>query len=169
MNLYNDRWEKQGIGHDAAGGGIMENNQYCKPWTSVNTFVCYRGNDAVTLNLNADLISQIEDKLLQPRINAASLADLAIHFEVMPQFISYLSHVGGFVLPTALGDCYMALGNYDTAVSYYKKARNYKYLNLAIERPAVWIRMAKAYLRKGVQQYRNRDNAGAQKSFEKHC
>ncbi len=132
-----------------------------------DSFVCYQGNEAVMLDLNADLASEIENKLLKPRISANTLDKLGIHFEILPQFISYFSHVGGFVLPMALGDCYAALGDYDKAISYYTKVRDYKYLNLAIERPVVWLRMAKAYLRKGIRQYRNRDNAGAQVSFEK--
>ena len=129
-------------------------------------FLAYSGNTLVSLNLQGDIGDEIETKLLLPRIQAKHLSALHIPLELATQFITYLSHVGGFVLPMAIGDAYSALGEYDKAIRFYQKARDYKYLNLSIERPVVWIRMARAYVRKGLRQYRERDMAGAQASLE---
>jgi hypothetical protein len=82
------------------------------------------------------------------------------------QFVTYLAHVQGFVLPLALGDTYFALGDYDKAATYYIQVRDYPYLNLDIERPMVWRKLAQTYLQRGNRLYRDGDLAAAQAQYE---
>jgi Tc toxin complex TcA C-terminal TcB-binding domain len=125
----------------------------------------FTGSTATQLDLNAGA-AEIQNKLLQPRIAADSLAELETHYWVATQFVAYLTHVAGFILPVALGDTYAALGDDASASTYYLKARDYAFLNATIERPMLWRRLAAIHLRRGNRLYRDRDNAGAQAEFE---
>jgi hypothetical protein len=93
----------------------------------------------------ADLVAQ----LLTPRVRATTLAALAVNLRHLPTFVAHLAHVYGLVLPLSLGDAAWALGDYDRAEAYFLKARDYRYLNTAIEKPAVWRRLAETYLARG--------------------
>lgn len=79
------------------------------------------------------------------RINAVTLDQLGIYiggFYLADVFTLNLPHHYFFTLQMALGDTYKALGQYETALSHYEKARDYKYLNKAMEAPTVWLRIA---------------------------
>lgn len=124
-----------------------------------------RDGAAIQIDLQTQGAAAIEARLLQPRINANTLSALETYIWDLPQFVSYLAHVQGFVLPLALGDTYFALGDYKKAATYYIKVRDYKYLNLSIERPMVWRKLARTYLQWGNRLYRDRDMAGARTQY----
>lgn len=124
------------------------------------------GSGAVELDLLTGAAS-IEATLFQPRINATTLAALEMYLWDVTQFVSYLTHVQGFVLPLDLGDTYAALGDYNRAATYYLKARDYPYLNRAIEAPMVWRKLAQTHVRLGNRLYRDRDIAGARAQYER--
>lgn len=119
---------------------------------------------AVQLDLTAS--AEIEGKLLQPRVAATTLAALETYYWYLPQFVTYLAHVGGFILPMALGDTYAALGDHHKASDFYLKARDYAYLNNAVERPLLWRKLAQLRLDRGNRLYRDRDMAGAKAEYE---
>ena len=120
---------------------------------------------AVQLNLTIGS-ADIEGKLLQPRVGATTLAALETYYWQLPQFTTYLTHVGCFILPVALGDTYAALGDHQKAIDFYLKARDYAYLNQAIERPMLWRKIAQIRLDRGNRLYRDRDAAGAKAEYE---
>lgn len=143
-------------------------------WTQVSTAsgvqakksaTVITASGAVQLNLTAGP-AEIEGKLLQPRIGAITLAALETYYWQLPQFVTYLTHVGGFILPVALGDAYAALGDHQKAIDFYLKARDYAYLNQAIERPMLWRKIAQIRLDRGNRLYRDRDMAGAKAQYE---
>jgi hypothetical protein len=134
-----------------------------KPQQYVNVI---RDLAAVQIDLQAEGAAGLEAKLLQPRIEAKTLEALDTHMLEFPQFVSYLTHVQGFILPLALGDTYSALGDYEKAATYYTHIRDYNYLNQAIERPMVWRKLAWTHLCRGHRLYRDRDMAGAQSHYE---
>jgi tetratricopeptide (TPR) repeat protein len=109
---------------------------------------------AVQIDLRNEGAVSIETQLLKTRVNAKTLVALETYFLDLTQFVSYLAHIQGFVLPLALGDTYFALGDYEKAATYYIKVRDYPYLNLSIERPMVWYKLARTYLQMGNRLYR---------------
>ena len=126
-----------------------------------------REGRSVNVDLAANPAVVIRQQLLQPRVNASSLSALDTYLWLPPQFVSYLSHVTGFILPMALGDTYAQLGDYERAATYYTNVRDYQFLNLPIERPMVWSRLARTFVRLGNRLYRDRDMAGARAQYEK--
>ena len=118
------------------------------------------------LDLTANPENAIRTRLLEPRILATSISALDTYYWSLPQFVTYVTHVSGFILPLALGDTYSQLGDYATAASYYIKVRDYAFLNHAIERPMVWVRLARTYVRLGNRLYRDRDIPGARAQYE---
>jgi hypothetical protein len=126
-----------------------------------------KDNGAIQINLQANAADSIRTQLLEPRVQATTLSALDTYYFSIPQFITYLAHVSGFILPLAIGDTYSQLGDYDRAATFYLKARDYKYLNIPIERPMVWTRVARMFVLLGNRLYRGRDIARARVQYEK--
>jgi hypothetical protein len=124
------------------------------------------GDKGIPIDLSGDAAGAIEKNLLQSRVAATALADLDHRLWDLIQFVTYLAHVQGFVLPLALGDTYAALGDYAKAGTYYIAVRDYPYLNQAIERPMVWCKLAESFLYQGDRLYRDRDEVGARAQYE---
>jgi len=79
------------------------------------------------------------------RINAVTLDQLGIYtggFYLADAFTLHLPHHYFFTLQMVFGDTYAALGQHETALGHYQKARDYQYLNKALEAPTVWQRIA---------------------------
>lgn len=120
----------------------------------------------IQLDLTANPESAIQAQLLQTRIAATTIAALDTYYWSLPQFVTYLAHVSGFILPLALGDCYAKLGDYAAAIPYYTKVRDYAFLNQTIERPMVWVRLARCYVQLGTRLYRDRNMVAARAQYE---
>jgi tetratricopeptide (TPR) repeat protein len=144
-------------------------------WSAVNSGAAaeaktsatvFAGSKPIVLDLTAGP-AEIQSKLLQPRIAATSLLDLEIHYQEQSQFVAYLTHIAGFVLPVAIGDTYAALGDDTNAVAFYLKARDYGFLNHAIERPMLWRKVAEVHIHRGNRLFRDRQHPQAQAEFEK--
>ena len=148
---------------DADGGWSQVSTASAGPRKTAATVLV--GLGAVSVDL-ASGTADLQAKLLQPRIAASSLVDLETHYWKLPQFVSYLAHVGGFVLPMALGDAYAAVGDSQQALSFYSKARDYTFLNHSIERRLLWRKMAQVHLTRGNRLYRDRNIPGAQVEYE---
>ncbi|CAH1203560.1 hypothetical protein PAECIP111893_01998 [Paenibacillus plantiphilus] len=93
--------------------------------------------------------------LYKNRIDAADLRHIRWHDELITDFSIQLPHHYFYIIPVALGDCYHALGDYETAQSYYLNAANYEYLNTAFELPALWLKIANNVLHWGDLLYKN--------------
>jgi hypothetical protein len=128
-------------------------------------------NDAgvkVDLQSLQSATKSIEDLLLKPRKDATTINELEMYLWDSPyQFMGYLAHIHLFVLPLALGDTYFAIGDYEQATTFYIKARDYMFININIELPMVWCKLARTFLELGNQLYRREDKEGAQKQYEK--
>lgn len=127
----------------------------------------WRGGEPVRIDIDSNLTEQIETKLLESRIDVKTLNGLDVKLNYSSQFNVYLAHVNGFELPVAIGDCYFALGKYSNALAYYLQARDYKYINKSIERPMLWVKTAKVYLKLGEAAYEGSDLTSAKLNFEK--
>lgn len=75
--------------------------------------------------------------------------------------VAYLAHIIGWVLPMAIGDCHLALGDYASADTEYRATLDYQYLNRAVESVTLWLRLADLYLEWGDRLYRDAANVVA--------
>lgn len=100
----------------------------------------------------ADLV--IKD-IYERRMGSTKLTDINWRYDLPSDFAVQLPHLYFYVIPVALGDCFHALGEYDTAESYYLKAADYQYINTGIEIPALWQKLAENILEWGDRLYQN--------------
>jgi hypothetical protein len=127
-----------------------------------------KGGEALTVALDANAAAFVREQVYEARVGATALAELATFEAVsITQFVTYLTHVWGYVLPVAIGDTYHELGSHDTALTWYLKARDYRYLNQAIEVPSLWRRCARSELDAAELLYKARDMAGARTRLER--
>jgi hypothetical protein len=71
------------------------------------------------------------------------------------QTVAYLPSLYFYVIPMAIGDCLMGLGNLEQAASTYASVLVYPYINKAFEIPKLWNKLAAVYLAMGDRDYRN--------------
>lgn len=95
------------------------------------------------------------------RIDYSDLRLIRWKDEIITDFSIQLPHNYFYIIPVALGDCYHALGDYETANSHYLSAANYEYINTAFELPALWLKIATNVLHWGDLLYKNDDYTGA--------
>ena len=67
----------------------------------------------------------------------------------------------------SIGDCYVETQEYEQATIWYARARDYAFLNKAIEAPAVWRKLATAFLRWGDLLYAGGDKGEARVRYER--
>ncbi len=70
-------------------------------------------------------------------------------------FMLYIPHLYFYVIPMAMADCHMGLGNLESAESIYNKLVTYTYINRKYEAVQLWSRMAELYLEMADRKYRN--------------
>jgi len=98
----------------------------------------------------ADVIASI----YQPRIQLKALPDVLLQPLTPSDVALSLPHLYYYVIPLALAECYHALGDFSTAETYYLEAASYQYINLEIESPYLWTRLANLYLDWGDSLYK---------------
>jgi hypothetical protein len=127
----------------------------------------YTEHGVETIPLQA---TQFHDKLVaqvyEPRRAATTLEGIWFYEHIASNFVAYIPHLYFFVLPMAIGDTYAKLGMWQDALDQYGSVRAYPYLNTAVERPYLWLRMAQVYLDWGDQLFRRGDTAGARQKYE---
>jgi hypothetical protein len=99
----------------------------------------------------ADIISAV----YQTRIWLTAMPDVLLNPLTPPDVALSLPHLYYYVVPLALAECYHALGDYATAETYYLEAASYQYINLQVESPYVWTRLANLYLDWGNSLFKN--------------
>jgi Tc toxin complex TcA C-terminal TcB-binding domain len=110
------------------------------------------------LNLaDANRIDQVRQVIYQTRVNAASLSQLGVGVgaTLLPDWfrVNIPRHYF-YTVQICLGDTYVALGQFAESLQHYESARDYQFLNVAIEAPNTWIRMARCLLKWGEDLYR---------------
>ncbi|MCX4903451.1 hypothetical protein [Streptomyces sp. NBC_00878] len=87
----------------------------------------------------------------------ASTKDLSLlHVQALspPVLVAYLPHVYFFVLPMSIADTLAEMGDFAAAERQYLTAAAYPFLNVHVELPKVWTRLAELYLAWGDALYR---------------
>jgi hypothetical protein len=109
---------------------------------------------------------QLREAVYDPRISATTLDGIDFYEEIETNFVAYIPHLFFFDLPVAIGDTYLALGQYANALDEYESALAYSFLNVNIEVPFLWLRIAKMYLRWGDDLFRQDAATDAQAKYE---
>ena len=91
---------------------------------------------------------------------------IGFYEQVEVNFVSYFVHLYFFVIPISLGDCYVAMGMYPNAIAEYQSVLAYPFLNLGIEAPYVWLKLANAYLKWADSLFRRGLAADAKTKYE---
>lgn len=136
------------------------------PSSGAQQFGIFKGDQVISVDLQVNAAANLTASIYQPRITATSLAALATFEIIDTNFIAYIPHTYGFTIPLSLGDCYLELGDYEEAITWYEKARDYQYLNQAIEAPMVWLKLANAYARWGNFLFESGEKAEARTRYE---
>ncbi|MEG4963719.1 MULTISPECIES: Tc toxin subunit A-related protein [unclassified Microcoleus] len=114
---------------------------------------------AIALNANATVSVRNFHQLL------ATTTDLELltGFDRNPaQMVAYLPHMYFFVIPMAIGDCLMGLGNLSEAEQQYLSVLPYPFINREYEIVKLWTRLAEVCLDMGDAAYRRaKDNVAA--------
>jgi tetratricopeptide (TPR) repeat protein len=129
-------------------------------------FGVFKGDQTISVDLQGNAAANLTASIYQPRISASTLAALATFEIIETNFIAYIPHTYGFTIPLSLGDCHLELGDYEEAITWYEKARDYQYLNQAIEAPMVWLKLANAYTRWGNFLFESGEKAEARTRYE---
>lgn len=82
----------------------------------------------------------------ESRIQLEDLAILTGHGFTYTQLVAYLPHLYFFVIPMAIGDCHLAMGDFQRAEDSYLSVLSYPYLNTKAEVPVLWMRLADVQL-----------------------
>lgn len=96
----------------------------------------------------------IVNKIYSMRTKLQKLNQTICRFFSVEDFSVMLPHIMSYVIPVALGDCYYGLGDYKEAEKNYLVGANYKYINSAIEAPALWLKLAQNILSWGDMLYK---------------
>jgi hypothetical protein len=114
-----------------------------------------------TIALNGNLLSEMKNYYTA----LSTSVDLGIlgAFKYSPvQMVAYLPHMYFYLLPVAMADCEIGMGNLNTAAQRLEGILAYPYLNADIEVVNLWTKLADCYLDLGDEFYKNaKDNLGA--------
>jgi tetratricopeptide (TPR) repeat protein len=125
------------------------------------------GSEVVSVNLAGDSVTELRQKIFEPRIIATTLESLRTYEDLPFNFVAHLAHIQGFTIPMSFGDCYLEMGEFDVALEWYQKARDYQFLNRSIEAPVVWLKMGNTLLRFGHFLLKSGDKPEAKRQYEK--
>jgi Tc toxin complex TcA C-terminal TcB-binding domain len=122
---------------------------------------------AKTLSLDkSNFETELRNAVYQPRTIATSLLAIDFNEALESNFVAYIPHLFFFVLPVAIGDTYLAMGLYQQAIDEYQEVLAYPFMNALIERPFLWMRMAKVYQRWGDDLFRQDKPVVAKTKYE---
>lgn len=111
--------------------------------------------------------AEIIDQLYAKRVDATNWWEVVQTSYVPTDLAVQLPHLYCYVIPVALGDCYNATGEYQKAETEYLKAANYKYINVNIEVPALWRKLAENVLDWGDALYKDEEYQDALDIYRK--
>ncbi|MDB5893695.1 MAG: hypothetical protein JWQ88_1226 [Rhodoferax sp.] len=110
--------------------------------------------------------NELTESIYKPRVTATTLEELNFYEVVEVNFVAYFVHLYFFVLPVAIGDCYVAMGQYERGLAEYRAVLPYPFLNLGIEARYLWLKMAEAYLQWGNSLFRRGQGVPARQKYE---
>jgi hypothetical protein len=106
------------------------------------------GDDVEIVEWIGGAAPKVEDlvaKFYEPRRFEEVLPDVLTQPQREADGAVALAHAWYYVTPLGLAECHHALGDWETAATWYERAAGYPYLNANIEAPYVWSRLATLY------------------------
>ncbi|MEV0384752.1 hypothetical protein [Nonomuraea sp. NPDC050643] len=125
------------------------------------------GGKVVDLDLRADPVTELTNRIYQERVGARTLEALRTHDDLEGNFVAYLGHLYGFVLPMSIGDCHVRLKDFTEALTWYGTAQSYRFLNLAVEAPVLWQKTAETVMSLAHDRYAAGDIDAARAQYRK--
>ncbi|HLL77835.1 MAG TPA: hypothetical protein VK421_21440 [Pyrinomonadaceae bacterium] len=116
----------------------------------------------------ADRVDVVREQVYHARVGAGTLEALGVGVGAayLPDYFrSHIPHHYFFTIQMCLGDVYRALGQFASALERFERARGYEFLNLPLEAPKVWTRIAGCVLDWGYDLYRNNKTVPALEKF----
>lgn len=89
----------------------------------------------------------------EKRVALEDIAILTGIHATYTQLVAYIPHIYFFVIPMAIGDCHLAMGDFDRAEAAYLSVLPYPYLSNKTEVPLLWMRLADVELQYGRHLY----------------
>ncbi|MGC2407626.1 MAG: hypothetical protein WA431_14575, partial [Candidatus Cybelea sp.] len=120
------------------------------------TFTVLGASSSVSLDLTGNVVQNVHGFL--QTVSASSDLVLLRNLVAVADpatIVAYLASMYFFVIPMAIGDCLLGLGNLEDAASTYASVLVYPYINTAFEIPKLWSKLAAVYLAIGDRDYRN--------------
>lgn len=157
--------EKAGVPTPAAEEPVLLAGEYVAADDADLTYVVQNTGQRVAIDLAAGTT-----KPLLETIATTKDLDLVMGFAASPvQMVAYSTHMYFFVLPMAIGDCLLALGNLEEAEDSYRSTFPYPYINPDYEAVRLWTRLADVYLAQGDSAYRAaRDDVRGFRAARRH-
>ncbi|HMB63581.1 MAG TPA: hypothetical protein VKN36_10945, partial [Eudoraea sp.] len=120
--------------------------------------------DTASIPLNGNLITGI--KKYYTDLSKSTDLGLLNAFKYTPvQMVAYLPHMYFYLLPMAMADCEIGMGQLNAATQRIENILKYPFLNAEIEVVNIWTKLADCYLDLGDESYKNaKDNVGAYSS-----
>jgi len=138
-----------------AGPRLMSNS-FVGTLPPDRTYTLMGAKSTVSMSLSGNLAQNVRG-FLQAITDSIDLSLLTGITSVVDaaQTVAYLPSMYFFVIPMAIGDCQMGLGNLEDAASTYASVLVYPYINKAFEIPKLWNKLASVYIAMGDRDYRN--------------
>jgi len=102
-------------------------------------------------------ISAIKSIIYAPHATATILPDALSNAMGLWDLAAQLPHYYFYIIPLAEGEAYQALGDYAQAESCFLSAAGYTFVNLAVEGPYIWTKLAELYLAWGDNSFQQGD------------
>ena len=155
---------------------VLPTSDPAEPWVAVqpvgtvidaSRWGVMTAGGVVDLDLTTEPVAALRDLIYEARIGADTLEALRTHDHLEGNFVAYLGHLYGFVLPMSIGDCHLHLKDFAEALKWYGTAQSYPFLNLAVEAPVLWLKLAGAVISLAHDSYAAGDTAEARAEYEK--
>jgi tetratricopeptide (TPR) repeat protein len=118
-----------------------------------------------TLTLDDNSVGALQAMLYADRVAQADLGRLRLFDGTRDNVTAALPHLYHFVLPMAIGECYLELGQHGKAEEWFIQASQYRHLNAPVEVPLVWEMLAETYLRWGHALLREGERVAARAQY----
>jgi tetratricopeptide (TPR) repeat protein len=109
----------------------------------------------------ADIVANV----YQARVGLQKMPDILLEPLTPTDVALSLPHLYYYVIPLALAECYQALGDYAQAESEYLQAASYQYINVSVESPYIFVRLATLYLDWGNSLFKNGQPSDARQIY----
>lgn len=118
-----------------------------------------------TVAISNSSVASVQQMFYAGRANLTDLHTLRIFEGGGDNVNAALPHLYHFVIPMAIGECYLELGQHSEADRWFIQASHYAHINVPVEVPLVWEMLAQNSIRAGHALFRQGDRAAARARY----